>query len=151
MGAGVERPAGARLGGGAARRTRVRRPGALLRDAERIHLDLAARGDAVDRGRARPPADPVGRGRAGIVAVVLLPAVLAAEAGGQKRFELDAATVGDALRQLPVQNLLFDESGHLRRLINVFVDGIDVRGGRLLDEELQADSEVRVVGAVAGG
>jgi len=85
------------------------------------------------------------------VAVVLLPAVLAAEAGGQKRFELDAATVGDALRQLPVQNLLFDESGHLRRLINVFVDGIDVRGGRLLDEELQADSEVRVVGAVAGG
>jgi len=85
------------------------------------------------------------------VAVVLLPAVLAAEAGGQKRFELDAATVGDALRQLPLQNLLFDEGGELRRLINVFVDGIDVRGGRLRDEELQADSEVRVVGAVAGG
>ena len=85
------------------------------------------------------------------MAVVLLPAVLAVEAGGQKRFELDAATVGDALRQLPLQNLLFDEGGELRRLINVFVDGIDVRGGRLLDEELQADSEVRVVGAVAGG
>ena len=43
------------------------------------------------------------------MAVVLLPAVLAAEAGGQKRFELDAATVGEALRQLPVENLLFDE------------------------------------------
>ena len=85
------------------------------------------------------------------MAVVLLPAVLAAEAGGQKRFELDAATVGDALRQLPVQNLLFDESGELRRLINVFVDGTDARGGRLLDEPLSADSEVRVVGAVAGG
>jgi molybdopterin synthase sulfur carrier subunit len=85
------------------------------------------------------------------VAVVLLPAVLAAEAGGQKRFELEAATVGEALRQLPVRNLLFDEAGELRRLINVFVDGIDVRGGRLLDEELGADSEVRVVGAVAGG
>jgi sulfur-carrier protein len=85
------------------------------------------------------------------VAVVLLPAVLAAEAGGQKRFELEAATVGDALRQLPVQNLLFDEAGELRRLINVFVDGVDVRGGRLLEEELGADSEVRVVGAVAGG
>jgi molybdopterin converting factor small subunit len=85
------------------------------------------------------------------VAVVLLPAVLAAEAGGQKRFELEAATVGDALRQLPVRNLLFDEAGELRRLINVFVDGVDVRGGRLLDEELRQDSEVRVVGAVAGG
>jgi sulfur-carrier protein len=85
------------------------------------------------------------------MAIVLLPAVLAAEAGGQKRFELEAATVGDALRQLPVQNLLFDEAGDLRRLINVYVDGVDARGGRLLQEPLRADSEVRVVGAVAGG
>jgi sulfur-carrier protein len=85
------------------------------------------------------------------VAVVLLPAVLAAEAGGQKRFELEAATVGDALRQLPVQNLLFDETGELRRLVNVYVDGVDARGGRGLEEPLGNDSEVRVVGAVAGG
>ena len=85
------------------------------------------------------------------MAVVLLPAVLAAEAGGQKRFELDAATVGDALRQLPVRNLLFDEAGELRRLINVYVDGVDVRGGSLLEEALRDDSEVRIVGAVAGG
>ena len=85
------------------------------------------------------------------MAVVLLPAVLAAEAGGQKRFELEAATVGDALHQLPLQNLLFDEAGELRRLINVYVDGVDARGGRLLEEALRPDSEVRVVGAVAGG
>ena len=85
------------------------------------------------------------------MAVVLLPAVLAAEAGGQRRFELQAATVGEALRQLPVHNLLFDERGELRRLINVFVDGVDARGGQLLDEPLQAESEVRVVVAVAGG
>jgi len=85
------------------------------------------------------------------VAVVLLPAVLAAEAGGQKRFALEAATVGDALRQLPVQNLLFDETGELRRLVNVYVDGMDARGGRGLEEPLGDDSEVRVVGAVAGG
>jgi molybdopterin synthase sulfur carrier subunit len=85
------------------------------------------------------------------VAVVLLPGTLAAEAGGQKRFELKAATVGDALHQLPVANLLFDESGELRRLVNVYVDGVDARGGRLLDEPLTAESEVRIVGAVAGG
>ena len=85
------------------------------------------------------------------MAVVLLPAVLAAEAGGQKRFEVDAATVGDALRQLPMRSLLFDEAGELRRLINVYVDGVDVRGGRLLDEAVSDDSEVRIVGAVAGG
>ena len=58
--------------------------------------------------------------------------MLAAEAGGQKRFEVAVGTVGEALRQLPVANLLFDETGELRRLINVFVDGIDagaVAGG----------------------
>ena len=85
------------------------------------------------------------------MAVVLLPGTLAAEAGGQKRFELQAATVGEALRQLPVANLLFDEFGDLRRLVNVYVDGVDARSGRLLDEPLTDASEVRIVGAVAGG
>jgi sulfur-carrier protein len=85
------------------------------------------------------------------VAVVLLPAILAAEAGGQNRFEVDATTVGDALRQLPVQNLLFDEAGELRRLINVYVNGVDARGGQLLEEPLAEGAEVRIVGAVAGG
>jgi sulfur carrier protein ThiS len=55
------------------------------------------------------------------------------------------------LRQLPVANLLLDEAGQLRRLVNVFVDGVDVRGGRLLDEPLSEESEVRIVGAIAGG
>jgi molybdopterin synthase sulfur carrier subunit len=85
------------------------------------------------------------------VAVVLLPAALAAEASGQKRFEVQAADVGEALRQLPVVNLLFDEAGELRRLVNVFVDGVDIRGGRLLQEPLTEQSEVRIVGAIAGG
>jgi sulfur-carrier protein len=85
------------------------------------------------------------------VAIVLLPGTLAAEAGGQQRFELDARTLGEALHQLPVTNLLFDESGELRRLVNVYVDGVDARGGRLLDEPLTGESEVRIVGAVAGG
>jgi molybdopterin synthase sulfur carrier subunit len=85
------------------------------------------------------------------VAVVLLPGTLAAEAGGRKRFELQAATVGEALHQLPVANLLFDEAGELRRLVNVYVDGVDTRAGRLLDEPLTDKSEVRIVGAIAGG
>ena len=85
------------------------------------------------------------------MAIVLLPSMLAAEAGGQKRFELEAATVGDALRQLPVANLLFNEHGDLRRLINVYVDGVDARGRGGVDEPLSPESQVRVVAAVAGG
>jgi hypothetical protein len=50
-----------------------------------------------------------------------------------------------------VRNLLFDESGELRRLINVYVDGVDARAGRGLDEPVGQRAEIRVVGAVAGG
>jgi molybdopterin synthase sulfur carrier subunit len=85
------------------------------------------------------------------VTVVLLPAVLAAEAGGQKRFEVEAATVGEALRALPIQDLLFDEAGELRRLVNVYVDGVDARGADGLATRLAPAAEVRIVGAVAGG
>jgi hypothetical protein len=42
------------------------------------------------------------------VAVVLLPSLLAGEAGGQRQFEVEADTVRDALRALPIADLLFD-------------------------------------------
>lgn len=82
---------------------------------------------------------------------VLLPSILAAEAGGQGRFELEAATVGDALRALPVANMLFDERGELRRLVNVYVDGIDIRAGAGVEMALSGGETLRVVQAVAGG
>ena len=85
------------------------------------------------------------------MAVVKLPALLAREAGGQREFESDAATLGDALRALPVRDLCLDEHGELRRLVNVFVDGDDVRGGGGLETPLRPDSQVLVVTAIAGG
>jgi molybdopterin converting factor small subunit len=85
------------------------------------------------------------------VALIRLPALLAREAGGQGRYELDAATLGDALRALPVRDLCLDEHGELRRLVNVFVDGEDVRFGAGLDTPLTDTSQVLVVTAIAGG
>jgi molybdopterin converting factor small subunit len=85
------------------------------------------------------------------VAVVLLPSLLAAEAGGQNRFELEAGTPRQALQALPMRPLLFDEHGELRPLVNVYVDGVDVRDRGGLDEQLEADAEIRVVAAIAGG
>jgi sulfur-carrier protein len=85
------------------------------------------------------------------MAVVLLPSLLAAEAGGRKRFELEAPTVGAALRALPIANLVFDERGRLRPLVNVYVDGADVRHAEGLETPLGNDSQVRVVAAIAGG
>jgi molybdopterin synthase sulfur carrier subunit len=85
------------------------------------------------------------------VAVVVLPSLLAAEAGGRKRFELEVATVGEALRALPVANLVLDERGELRRLVNVYVDGVDVRNGEGLETRLDGEETVQLIGAVAGG
>jgi hypothetical protein len=82
------------------------------------------------------------------VAVVLLPGLLATEAGGTKEFDVDAATVGDALRSLPVRDLLLDESGEVRPLVNVFVDG---RAERDLEAAVGAASRIRIVAAIAGG
>jgi hypothetical protein len=85
------------------------------------------------------------------VARVTLPGLLADQAGGRKQFDVDAATVGEALRSLPVADLLFDERGTLRPLVNVYVDGRDARHDGGLECELRAESDVRVVAAVAGG
>jgi molybdopterin converting factor small subunit len=82
------------------------------------------------------------------VAVVLLPSLLAREAGGEGRFELDAPTVRDALRALPIADLIFDERGELRPLVNVYVDRAQIDD---LGAPLEADTEVRLVAAVAGG
>ena len=83
--------------------------------------------------------------------MIVLPSLLASEAGGRNRFDLEAATVGAALRALPIADLLFDEQGQLRRLVNVYVDGIDARERGGLDAPLRGDETVRVVAAVAGG
>ena len=82
---------------------------------------------------------------------MLLPSLLATEAGGRQRFDVDAATAGDALRALPIADLLFDEKGALRPLVNVYVDGTDVRDRGGLDAALDGAETVRVVAAIAGG
>ena len=77
--------------------------------------------------------------------------MLAAEVGGQRRFEVEAETVAAALRSLPIANLVFDERGTLRQLVNVYVDGVDVRDAGGIDRALSGSEEIRLVGAIAGG
>jgi len=85
------------------------------------------------------------------VVSVVLPSLLAAQAGGRKQFDVDAATVGLALRALPVADLIFDGSAGLRPLVNVYLDGADVRGMDGLATPVSGGQTVRVVAAVAGG
>ena len=82
------------------------------------------------------------------MAVVLLPGLLATEASGQKEFEVGAATLGEALRALPVADLVLDERGEVRPLVHVYVDGERVRE---LDTPVGAGTRIRIVAAIAGG
>ena len=77
--------------------------------------------------------------------------MLAAQAGGRKELEVEAETVGEALRALPVADLLFDERGELRGLVNVYVDRKDMRTRDGLQTALGESEELRIVAAVAGG
>jgi len=79
---------------------------------------------------------------------VLLPGLLASQAGGEKRFEVAAATVGEALRALPVADLILDERGEVRPLVHVYLDGERARD---LDASVGDRSRVLIVAAIAGG
>lgn len=82
---------------------------------------------------------------------IAVPSILATQAGGRRSFDVEAPTVGEALRALPVADLLFNERAELVRHLNVYVDGIDMheRGG--LDGSLEGARAIRIVAMVSGG
>lgn len=87
---------------------------------------------------------------------VRIPTQLRPLAGGQSEVSVEGATVGEVLKALDAgypgfQDRLFDESGTLRRFVNVFVDEEDVRFLSGLDTELRAGQVLSIVPAVAGG
>ena len=77
--------------------------------------------------------------------------MLAAQADGRSRFEVEADTVSSALHALPVADLLFDERDELRPYLNVYVDGSDSRVHGGLTCPLTGASEVRVLAMLSGG
>jgi molybdopterin converting factor small subunit len=77
--------------------------------------------------------------------------LLADQAGGRKEFDVEAASVRTALQALPVRDLLFDERGELRPLVNVYVDREDIRARDGIETALSGDETIRVVAAIAGG
>lgn len=88
--------------------------------------------------------------------VVKLPTQLRAAAGGEGQVRVEGATVGEVLDALfarhgELRERLTDESGGLRRFVNVYVDGEDIRFGESLDTPVSAGGEVQILPAVAGG
>ena len=87
---------------------------------------------------------------------VKLPTQLRASAGGEGAVVVEGSTVGEAREALyttypELRERLSDEDGALRRFINVYVGGDDIRFGDLLDTPVVDGQEVQILPAVAGG
>jgi molybdopterin synthase sulfur carrier subunit len=89
---------------------------------------------------------------------VVLPGVLADLAGGARHLEVDpgGGTLADLLDTLGAVHPLLarrirDETGALRRFVNVYVDGDDVRFAGGLTAPVHDGAEVQVLPSVAGG
>lgn len=88
--------------------------------------------------------------------LVKLPTQLRASAGGESAVAVEAATVGEALDALfarhgELRERLCDEDGGLRRFVNVYVGGEDIRFGDGLATPVSTGQEVQILPAVAGG
>jgi molybdopterin synthase sulfur carrier subunit len=86
---------------------------------------------------------------------VKIPAQLRAVTEGEGEIEVDGGTVGEALDAVFEQHQdlreRITEDGSLRRFVNVYVSGEDIRFRDGLDTEVRDGDEVTILPAVAGG
>lgn len=87
---------------------------------------------------------------------VKLPTQLRDAAGGAVSASVDGATVGQALEALysehgELRTRISDENGGLRRFVNVYLKGEDIRFLDGLDTAVSDGDEVTILPAVAGG
>jgi MoaD family protein len=90
-----------------------------------------------------------------VAVTVKIPTQLRAVTGGEAEADVEGATVGEVL------DALFDryddlrdricEDGELRRFVNVYVGGEDIRFADGLATEVAPGAEVTILPAVAGG
>jgi molybdopterin synthase sulfur carrier subunit len=89
---------------------------------------------------------------------VVLPGSLADLAGGRKHLDVavDGGTLADLLDALAADHPMLarrirDETGRLRRFVNVYVDGDDVRYGDRESTAVRDGAVVQVLPSIAGG
>ncbi len=87
---------------------------------------------------------------------VRIPTPLRKYTGGADAVEASGETVGALLGDLEarypgIRERICDESGQIRRFVNVFVNGEDIRFLANLDTPVRAGDELSIVPAIAGG
>jgi molybdopterin synthase sulfur carrier subunit len=88
--------------------------------------------------------------------VVKIPTQLRAAAGGEAETKVDGTTVQEVLdglfeRHDELRTRLYDDDGSLRRFVNVYVAGEDIRFLDGLATPVADGAELTILPAVAGG
>jgi molybdopterin synthase sulfur carrier subunit len=88
--------------------------------------------------------------------LVKIPTQLRAAAGGEAEAQVDGATVQEVLdglfeRHDELRTRLYDDDGGLRRFVNVYVAGEDIRFLDGLKTPVKDGAELTILPAVAGG
>ncbi len=87
---------------------------------------------------------------------VRIPTPLRKYTDGQDQVSVEGTTVGEALQNLAeahpeLKTRIFDDSGTVRRFVNVFANDEDIRFQDSLDTALSEGDQVSIVPAIAGG
>ena len=87
---------------------------------------------------------------------VRIPTPLRRYTGGSEEVSVEAATIGNAVDDLDqrypgIKERLCDDNGKVRRFVNIYVNGDDIRFLDSLETAIKDGDEVSIVPAIAGG
>lgn len=87
---------------------------------------------------------------------VRIPTPLRKLTNNEELVEVDAATIGDAISELQtrypgIKERLLDDSGAVRRFVNVYVNEEDIRFLENQQTRLKDGDEISIIPAIAGG
>ena len=88
--------------------------------------------------------------------VIKIPAPLRSLTGGQREVSTSAATVGECLDYLGttfpgLSDRIREQDGSVRRFVNIYVKGEDIRFGAGLETLLRDGDDVSIIPAASGG
>lgn len=87
---------------------------------------------------------------------IRIPTPLRKLTNNEELVEVNAATIGDAINELQsrypgIKERLVDDSGAVRRFVNVYVNEEDIRFLQNQNTKLKDGDEISIIPAIAGG